>query len=203
MTGHPGERRNRQVALVTDDLRQYHRLAPLFESHGVQLLGLRPGEEVPETVVALLGGPNDDGRSLPIQADAEATLLGVLQRLDDRPTAALPHGYSHVVFGVDPGATIGLAVVADGQALMVAESLDPTEAVARMKRWQTGLVAAHWSMHVGDGAPEIGQTIMDRAATHLPTIARHLVPEARTTPKSSLTGSRHADAAIHIALRRP
>lgn len=202
MTGHVGERRNRAVALVTDDLRTYHHLAPLFESHGVQLLGLRPDEEVPASVLALLNGPDTDSRSLPVLDDGEATLLAVLQRLDERPTAAIPPGYSHVVFGVDPGDTIGLAVVADGAALMVAEAHDPEDAVRRLRRWQHGLVSTHWSIHVGDGAPNVGKLIHSASATHLPDAPCHFIHEARTTPKSPLTGSRHADAAIHIALRR-
>lgn len=203
MTGHPGERRNRAVALRTDDLRLYHRLVPVFETRGIPIVGLGPGEDVPASVMVLLDGPEDDPRSVPVREDDEATLLAAFQRLDDRPTASGPDGYREVVFGIDPGETIGLAVVADGMALMVAEAHDAESAVDRLARWRTGLQTSSWRLHVGDGAPEVGATIQAAATVTLPDMPCVFVPESRTTPKAAITGSRHTDAAVHIAMRRP
>ncbi|HJQ93317.1 MAG TPA: hypothetical protein VJ874_03410, partial [Candidatus Thermoplasmatota archaeon] len=151
MTGHLGSRRNLHVALVTDDFRLYHQLAPYLESNHIRVLGLKPGEEAPASVKVLLGGPEGDPRTVALREDREATLLALYSALDERPTAR--GGYQRIVFGLDPGQVIGLAVLADGAWLHVAEVRSPAEAVDRIAAWATGLSAERWEVHVGDGHP--------------------------------------------------
>lgn len=205
MTGHQGERINYAVAIHTDDFRVYHELAPYFERQGIHLLGVAPDEEIPPAVQVVLGGPPDDPRSVPLRADREANLITVRAALDDRPTARSGHGggYRTAVFGIDPGLTIGLALVADDLALLVAESHAPAEAVDRLEAWYTAVTADRITFHVGDGDPERGQQIVDRIRKALPDAPTHVVPEQGTSLPGPATGSRHADAAIHIALRKP
>jgi hypothetical protein len=188
------------VALVTDDFRLYHRLVPFLESHGIQVLGLRPADPVPNSVQVLLGGPPDDERSLPLHDDLEATLLSAYRRLDRKPGR---DGYRRVVLGVDPGKVIGLAVVADGHWLLVGESLSVEDAVQRLATWCSGLAASDLHIHIGAGAPRVGRDLLARLARRLPEATVSLVREEATTPGSPVTGSRHTDAAVHIALREP
>lgn len=201
MTGHTGARRNLEVALVTDDFRLYHELAPYLESRGIRVLGLKPGEAVPPSVRVLLGGPADDRRTVPLRADREATLLAIYAVLDNRPTARA--GYQRVVFGVDPGHVIGLAALADGVALHVAEARSEEEAVRRLSAWATGLSAKAWAVHVGDGHPASGRGLVRSLRTAMPQARVSLVPEEKTSPFRPVTESRHTDAAIHIARREP
>jgi hypothetical protein len=201
LTGHPGERRNLLVALVTDDFRVYHDLAPYLEGQGIRVLGLKPGEEPPSSVRVLLGGPAGDPRTVPLRADREATLIALVAALDERPTAR--GGYQRVVFGVDPGQVIGLAVLADGTWLHVAEARSPAEAVDRLASWATALTAARWEVHVGDGDPATGRGLLRSVKARLPQARALLVPEEATSPFRPVTGSRHTDAAILIALREP
>ncbi|HUR61496.1 MAG TPA: hypothetical protein VM286_03935 [Candidatus Thermoplasmatota archaeon] len=200
MTGHKGERRNRAVALVTDDFRLYHRVVPFLESHGVQVLGLRPADPVPPSVRVLLGGPPQDPRSLPLQEDLEATLLASYRLLDRKPGR---DGYRRVVLGVDPGKVIGLAAVADGHWLLVGESLSVPDAVERLAGWAAGLAHPALEVHIGAGAPRVGRDLLARLARRMPTASVSLVREEATTPGSHVTGSRHTDAAVHIAMRDP
>ena len=201
MTGFPGERRNRAVALVTDDFRLYHELAPYLERHGIRVLGVKPGEAVPPSVKVLLGGPAGDARTVALREHREATLLAVHAALDERPTAK--GGYQRVVFGVDPGQVIGLAVLADGVWLHVAEVRSAADAVARIADWATGLHAKHWEVHVGDGHPQVGRGLLPELKKRLPQARVLLVPEEATSPYRPVTTSRHTDAAILIALREP
>jgi len=201
MTGFPGQRRNLDVALVTDDFRLYHELAPYLESKGIRVLGLKPGEAVPPSVRVLLGGPAGDRRTVLLRQDREATLLAVYAALDGRRAAR--GGYQRVVFGVDPGDVIGLAVLADGAWLHVAEARSPEEAVQRLSAWSTGLSAAAWEAHVGDGHPRVGRGLVPALRAALPQAKVMLVPEERTSPFRPVTESRHTDAAISIALRQP
>ena len=198
MTGHMGARKNRAVALVTDDFRLYYRLVPFLESQGLRVLVLRPGEAVPASVQCLLGGPPEDPRSVPLRADPEAVLLSAHCHLD---TAHI--GYKRVIFGLDPGKVIGLAVVADGRWLLVAEAMSVQEAVDRVATWAGGLAARSMEAHVGAGAPEVGRRLLADLRARLPNASCSLVPEEDTTPGSPVTGSRHTDAAVQIALRRP
>lgn len=197
LTGFIGERTNRPVALVTDDFRLYHELAPFFEAQGVQLLGLRPGEPVPDAVRVLLNGPADDPRSVAVRADNEATWLAVAAKWDARA------GPRRVVIGADPGETIGLAVLVDGMVYWTAEARGVDAALARLLAWRTGLAPDSWALHVGDGAAEIGFALSRGARKSWPELRVSIVPEAGSTPPSAVTGSRHTDAAIRIALREP
>jgi hypothetical protein len=186
---------------VTDDFRVYHELAPYLERNGVRVLGLKPGEEPPGSVRVLLGGPEGDPRTVPLRADREATLIALAAALDGRPTAR--GGYQRVVFGVDPGQVIGLAVLADGTSLRVAEVRSPGEAVERLASWATALSAKRWEVHVGDGHPSTGRGLLAALRARLPQAKVLLVPEEATSPFRPVTGSRHTDAAILIALREP
>lgn len=191
------------MALVTDDFRLYHALAPYLEGHSIRVLGLKPDEAPPASVRVLLGGPPGDPRTVALREDREATLLAVLAALDDRPTARRPGGYQRVVFGVDPGHVIGLAVLADGVWLHVAEARSPGDAVERVAAWSTGLSAQRWEVHVGDGHPTSGRGLLPALKARLPQARVLLVPEEATSPFRPVTGSRHTDAAIHIAMREP
>jgi hypothetical protein len=202
MTGHPGERRNREVALVTDDFALYHRLVPFFARNGQAVVVLKPGEAVPASVRALLAGPAGDARTVPLREDLEATLLACHAHLDRRADGS---GYRKVVLGVDPGKVIGLAAVADGRSLLVGESRSVEEAIARLAAWTTGLPSAPAApaIHIGSGAPEVGTALYAGLRRRLPKLKVSLVSEEATTPWSPVTGSRHTDAAIHIAQRSP
>ncbi|MHB1261519.1 MAG: hypothetical protein ACYC2H_07365 [Thermoplasmatota archaeon] len=176
-------------------------MAPYLESNHIRVLGLKPGEEAPKSVKVLLGGPAGDPRTVPLREDREATLLALYSALDERPTAR--GGYQRIVFGVDPGEVIGLAVLADGAWLHVGEARSPGEAVDRIAAWATGLSGKHWAVHVGDGHPATGRGLLREIRARLPEARVTLVPEERTSPFRPVTTSRHTDAAIHIALRDP
>ena len=199
MTGFPGERRNREIALVTDDFALYHKLVPFFAAHGQPVLVLKPGEAVPSSVRALVNGPPDDARTVALRDDLEATLLACTTQLDRRPGEA---GYRRVVIGVDPGNVIGLAAVADGRSLLVAEARSSDAAVARVAAWVSGLTAGDLSIHVGAGAPAVGLPLYGQLRRRLPAVHMALIREEATTPWRAVTGSRHTDAAIHIAQRQ-
>ncbi len=200
MTGFPGERRNREIALVTDDFRLYHRLVPFFASHEQTVLVLKPGEAVPASVRALIGGPVGDPRTVALREDLEAALLACWTHLDRKADGS---PYRRVVLGVDPGKVIGLAVVADGHWLLVGESLSVAAAVERLGAWASGLTAGELAVHIGSGAHSLAMDLYIGVRRRLPKVSVSLVSEEATTPVSPVTGSRHTDAAIHIAMRRP
>jgi hypothetical protein len=156
---------------------------------------------VPASVRVLVGGPAGDPRSVPLRPDPEATLLAVQARLDERPTAR--GGYQRVVFGVDPGQVIGLAVLADGQCLRVAEAQSPDDAALRLAAWATGLAAKAWEVHVGDGHPATRRRLVPALRKALAQARVFVVHEGATTPFRPVTRSRHTDAAILIAQREP
>lgn len=189
------------MALVTDDFRLYHQLAPFFESYGITVLGLSPKETPPPSVRVLVNGPASDPRTIPLRSDPEATLLATFSALDPRPNKR--DGYARIVFGVDPGQVLGLAVLADGETMLTREALSVGAAVERLCAWATGLKARVWAVHVGDGHPETGRALMDQLAPCLPQARISLVGEEGTSPWFAVTGSRHTDAAILIAMREP
>ncbi len=198
LTGFIGERTNRAAALMTDDFRIYHELAPWFEARGVQLLGIRSDDEIPPSVRVILGGPPDDPRSVPLPADPEAAWLLVCQGLDARRNGG---PYRRAVIGVDPGATIGVALLADGAVFIVAECHAPADVARRLRVWRPSLRADAWAIHIGDGAPDVGQAIADEARRTWPDAKVSFIPEQASSPPAPATMSRHTDAAIYIAMR--
>ncbi|MEK6985204.1 MAG: hypothetical protein AABX89_02320 [Candidatus Thermoplasmatota archaeon] len=188
------------MALVTDDFSLYHRLVPFFAKHHHAVLVLKPSEAVPASVRVLLGGPIIDPRSVALRDDLEATLLACVTHLDRTPGAT---GYRCVVLGVDPGNVLGLAAVADGRTLLVAESLSPESACERLAVWVSGLTADELRIQIGSGARPVGLDLIGRLRRRLPGIRLDLVAEHATTPVRPRTTSRHTDAAIQIALRSP
>lgn len=192
--------RYRNVAMVTSDFRAYHRVVPFLESHGIKVLAIAPDDPVPASVQVLIGGPEGDVRSLPAEPDLERLLLAILARLDPRPR---PVGYDVVVIGVDPGKSIGLAILADGQALLVATDQNVDHAVTRVAKWVDAVPAKQLRIHVGSGAPAVGRHLVQALQMAVPTAVVATVSEAGTTPWRPVTGSRHTDAAIHIAMRKP
>ena len=201
LTGPIGARTHRAVALVTDDFRLYHRLVPFFERHGIDVLGLAPGEIPPASVRVVLDGPADDPRSVPVRGTLEATWLATLEALDDRPT--VQDGPRAVVIGVDPGLRIGLAVLVDGLVYWVAEADSPEQAVDQILAWREGLHPRRWTVHVGHGSPEVGARILALLAVGFPDATLNMVHEGASTPGSAVTKSRHTDAAVRIAQRPP
>lgn len=199
VAGHIGERINRRVALVTDDFRLYHELTRVFGEHGFRLLGLAPGDVVPGTVVALIGGPEDDPRSVDVHPDPEVCLLRALWKLDGRRDGP----YRRLVVGIDPGATIGLALLGDGIVMVVAEAHDVEEAAARVTKWLAAVPHDAEVVHVGDGARDVALPIIAALRRGIPRLNVVTVPEQGTTPYHVHTTSRHTDAAILIALREP
>lgn len=197
LTGFIGERTNRAVAIMTDDFRRYHDLAPFFEERGVRLLGLAPGEEIPPVVRVVVGGPEGDARTVPMAVDPVVVWLGVLAALDPRRDH---EPYRRVVVGIDPGETIGLAVLADGSVFWYEECHDVAAVAPRVSAWHGALPARSWRVHVGDGAPDVGQAIMATLRS-LPDVHVTFVPEKASSPSTPSTTSRHTDAAIHIAMR--
>lgn len=172
-----------QAALVTTDFRIYHELAPYFEARGVSLHGYETDEEVPDHMEAVILGA--DARSVPLLSPA-ATLLACLDKMDPRGPAR------RCVFGVDPGVTIGLAVLCDGAPRMVGRAHSPEGALATLRDWATGITCPI-RVHIGDGY----------TAPDLPDWPCFIVPEHNTSPPGPVTGSRHTDAAILIAMRQP
>ncbi len=195
VTGPTGARVNRPVALVTDDFRAYHQLAPFFESRGVHLLGLRPGEPVPEAVQVVIGDV-DDPRGVPL-ADVETTWIRTAAALTGRRDPR------RVVLGVDPGETFGLALLADAVPLHWDECYGLEDAVERAARWASAWGERAVHVHVGDGAPAIGRSFRRALRAACPECRISMVSEDASTPRSAQTGSRHVDAAILIAMREP
>lgn len=196
LTGYVGERINRAIALVTSDFRVYHELAPFFEAKGQTILGLRPGEPVPDAVQVLLDGARDDPRTVPLRADPEATWIAAMLALDGRRIET-------AIVGVDPGQTIGLALLMGGLVFWACQVQDAHAAAQRIAAWHTAHPAAAWRVHVGDGAPPVGRAVRHAVREAVPAATVWTVPERGSTPTSAATGSRHMDAAIHIAMRTP
>lgn len=200
LTGFIGERTNRSVALVTNDFRRYHDLVPFFENEGMMLLGLAPGDPVPPAVRVVIGGHPDDPRSLPFFDDREAMYLAVRAALDPR---RLDGTFRRVVVGIDPGDTIGMAVLADGALFWVRECHRVEDVVQRVEAWHPALGAKQWEVHIGDGAPNVGAALAWSLRQRMPEMPVAFVHEAASSPTAPVTLSRHTDAAIHIAMREP
>jgi hypothetical protein len=109
----PVERRAlRYIGVVVDDIKASYRVIRELKAKKIAFVLLKPGEQVPDYVTAVIICGDADGgvqyRGVSYNGDARNTVLRAISLSRGR------EGFELVVVGVDPGESTGIAVIADG-----------------------------------------------------------------------------------------
>ncbi|MCI4369192.1 MAG: hypothetical protein L3K09_06490 [Thermoplasmata archaeon] len=166
---------------MTKDSALYADLAPSLRDRRIPLVGLVPGQKIPDRVGVVLTTPDE------AQAIRHPDVIAVRPETDHTALIAYVQsiltargGSGDVIVGIDPGPRPGFAVLQDGHRL-IEGVLDSPEAVAELGEHLKQRFTAHGIVfRVGSGDPARRNRIVNALLPlHRPV---ELVDEAGTTP---------------------
>jgi len=197
------------VAVVTTSGKAYYRLVEGLRKRGVPFVSLRPEDAVPLSVkVVITTGEEEKKIRFPkvlvYNEDEDPTdvIEKALQILSGKST------YNQVVVGVDPGKTLGIAVMGDGNLLRSMNVFDTEEAAQKILRALNAVNASMKKVRIGDGAREYQLKLVKLLDRNLPSdITLESVNEEGTTrtneaPLKYNHVPRDIMSAVRIAIRR-
>lgn len=185
------------LGILTADFSVYYDLVQAFRQRGIPFESLSPGEPVPlhvgVVVTSAAEAPFVEHPQVVAHTTADETVAEALRLLH------APGPFRTCVIGIDPGERPGIAVLADGRVLRLAQARAP-EAVHELVRTVIAtLPAERFIVRVGNGAPTFRDRILQAIASVDATL--ELVDERRSTPVDHHGPSeRDTVAATNIAL---
>jgi hypothetical protein len=197
-----------KIALATVSGRAYYKLVRALKLRKATFLSLVPQENIPLYIKAVITTKEElDAISHP----------NVLVFKDERGAEAIvdeairlakgKQRYEKAVIGVDPGKTLGLAVMADGKVLETVTCSSLEETVDTALRALSRIPAVACMIRIGDGVPAYTEKLLHLLDRALPKeIAIETVCEEGTSnplrESDDRRRSRDALSAIKIAERR-
>jgi hypothetical protein len=196
------------IAIVTSSGRAYYKLVTELKKRGHAFLSQTPNDAIPRNVRAVVTTDRDKKKVIhphvfvyAVGEDPSPVIDRVIQSLKGKD------GYGKLVFSVDPGKSMGLAVLDDGLVVRtrILSNIEETattilEAVNRMD-------AKEKIVKIGDGAPAYQGALIALLDEELPSdVVIESVEEKGTTspPRTRLFHMRRAKdvySAIRIARR--
>ena len=197
------------VAIVTTSGKAYYQLVEGLRKRSVPFVSLRPEDTIPLSVkVVITTGEEEKKIRFPkvlvYNEDEDPTdvIEKALQILSGKST------YNQVVVGVDPGKTLGIAVMGDGNLLRSMNVFDTEEAAQKILRALNAVNAGIKKVRIGDGAREYQLKLVKLLDRNLPPdITLESVNEEGTTrtnetPLKYNHVPRDIMSAVRIAIRR-
>jgi hypothetical protein len=184
------------IAVVTEDFSLYHDLVGRMKRRGIPFASLSPKDPLPSSVGVVLTSPAEAARMTfrPIvvaRGDLDDAIDQALKALGGREP------FERVAIGIDPGRSIGVAVLADGAVVATASVEGVDEAVNRVRLFLQRHPGRRQVIRIGHGAPTVRNVLIHRL--HDLGVPIEIVDEAGTTQVVELPDVR---AAISIAAGR-
>jgi len=197
-----------KISVATVSGKAYYLLVNELKQRGLDFLSLTPYESIPVDIEVVITTAEErhlikhpkvlvySNGTNPSEIVNEA--VRTIQRRKSHET---------IVVGVDPGKTLGLAVLSDGNVLETVTCLSTEETVNTIANALTKLQAETYIVRVGNGAPSITAELLSLLDDTLPkNVAIEVVKEAGTSRfvGENLHKHRLRDAlsAVKIAERR-
>lgn len=199
-------RENKKIGILVDDFRIMYEIAEELKSWGFNFELLKSDEPIPQDLSIILGSPGAIESKL---SEKKIQFIEISGEIKDLITSLILHIvekklFEQVVIGIDPGASTGLAVIAD-DCLLFAEVVSEDELVQRTLDLLNQFPAKRQIIKIGDGGVISGQFFMNL----LSQIPQHVVVQKVDESKSSfqlLSGpivlDKNQGAAIRIARRK-
>ncbi len=197
-----------KIAVATVSGKAYFQLVSELKARGLPFLSLTPYDTIPAKIKAVITTENERSyinhpNILVFQenADPAAIVNEAIRSIEGK------RNQETITIGVDPGKTLGMAVLSNGNVLetMIHSSVEQT--VTAILDALNKNPATTYIVKVGDGAPEYTRTLLSQLDRTLPKdVAIEIVSEAGTSHFSKETvhrrGLRDAMSAVKIAERR-
>lgn len=197
------------VAVVTSSGKAYYKLVTELRKRGMDFLSLTPNDPIPINVRAVIttefekSGINHSKVFVYNADDDPVPLIDeVIQAVAGRD------GYEKLVFGVDPGKRLGVAIMGDDSVIRTIV-LSSVEDVAKVIAEAVNRINAEEKIvKIGDGASAYQSALIQLLDEELPSnIIIESVEEKGTTRHSRILLSqkkrvRDIDSAIQISMRK-
>lgn len=197
------------VAVVTTSGKAYYRLVEELRKRGVPFVSLRPEDAIPLSVKVVITTGEEERKIrfpkvLVYDEDKDPTdvIEKALQMLSGKSM------YNQIVVGVDPGKTLGIAVMGDGNLLRSMNIFDVEEAAQKILGALNAVNADTKKVRIGNGARKYQLKLVKLLDRSLPSdITLESVNEEGTTrineaPSKYSHVPRDIMSAVRISMRR-
>jgi len=197
-----------KVAVATVEGKAYFLVVNKLREQNIPFISVVPGEPVPAEVKAVITTEKEkhlvkNEKMLIFTTESELTNLvnNVKRALQGK------EAYDKVVIGIDPGAEIGLAVIADGTVIEEVNCFSTQEVINSIIKTirNVDFAATDVSVKIGNGVPVYKELVEALDETLPPAVVLEVVGEAGTNrPLKKNKRSRrirHISSALRIAAR--
>ena len=196
-----------EIAISTLFGKVYFILVDELKRRHLPFISLKPGDPIPVGIKVVLTSQEE------LKLFAHANVLAYTEGADpsalvDMATLILlsKSSFCELSIGIDPGKTIGVALLGDGIVLRTEKRRSAEEVIADISRFLRGFKADKLVIRVGNGSTEYHRQIIKKIEDYFPrNVVLELVDEKGTTrtPKNrSRLISLDEKAAIRIAEKR-
>ena len=198
----------REIGILTTSGKAYYKLVSEFRRRGLQFISLIPTEVIPFYVKVIITTESER------ENNAFSEIL-IYDELTD-PSEVVDNAiqllrgkkdFREIIIGIDPGQTVGLAVLGDGIVLKTMDLTNMEEKVKEIVQILTETKAKKKTVKIGDGLKEEQKRLINLLNEKLPhNIIIESVEEEGTTKnikKDSIYHKNSKDvlSAIKISLR--
>ena len=196
-----------EIAISTLFGKVYFLLVDELKRRRLPFISLKPGDPIPAGIKVVLTSQEE------LKLFTHANVLAYRETTDpsavvDRATMMLlsKSSFRELTIGIDPGKTIGVALLGDGIILRTEKRREIEDVIADISRFPKSFRADKLVIRVGNGSTEYHRHIMKKVEDNLPRdVVLELVDEEGTT-RASKSRSRpislDEEAAIRIAEKR-
>lgn len=195
-----------KVAVATVDGKAYFLIVSELKEHVIPFVSLVPGQQVPAEVKVVLTTETESFKVkhekiliVHSEAELEDLILEVKRILLGKETC------EKIVIGVDPGAAIGLAVIADGKIIEESNCFSSQELINGILKIirNVNFAVTGVSVKIGNGVPIYKELLEDLDAALPRQVVLEVVSETGTNKplKRRSRRIRHISSAIRIAAR--
>lgn len=194
------------IAVATVSGKAYYKVVNELKSRNIPFLSIIPGEPIPQSIKVVI---TTDGEKhlinhpkvLVYNVDEEASRV-----VDEALRSSMSKDlYGELIIGIDPGKTLGIAVLADGKVIRKEETTSMERTVDLALTEITRFPSKVKIIRIGMGVPEIAEEIARRLESSLPEdVSVEMVSEEGTSVSKHIElrkKLRDSDSALRIALK--
>lgn len=196
-----------KIAVATVSGKAYYKLVNELKGRNIPFLSLVPGEPIPQSIGVVL------------TTESEKSLINhqrvLIYNVEEDPSNIINEAlriitsknfYEELIIGVDPGKTLGVAVLADGKILRREEFSSMEKAIDTIFIELKNNPSKIRKIRIGKGVPDLAEEIAHRLEVSLPEeVIIEMVDEAGTSSLKNMGFKKklsNADSAIKIASKK-
>ena len=192
------------IAIVTSSGKAYYKLVTELKKRELTFLSLTPNDSIPKNVITVVTTNRDKKKVdhpqvfvYAVDEDPSHIIDRVIQRLKGKD------GYGKLVFGVDPGKRVGLAVMDDGLVVKTRILSSIEETATTILEAMNRMDAKEKIVKIGDGAPVYQEALIASLDEILPSdvVIESVEEKGTTRPSRTRLFHRRRAKDVYSAIR--